>query len=63
MFWDWRPSHHRYYIGGKYCSPLAGKPILIGEVLKNGEWETYVLRAESSGRKRKQMKTEKDGTK
>lgn len=35
MFWDWRPSHHPF-IGGGYCSPLAGKPIAIGEVLKKG---------------------------
>jgi monoamine oxidase len=35
MFWDWRPSHHPY-IGGGYCSPLAGKPILIGDILKQG---------------------------
>jgi monoamine oxidase len=30
MFWDWRPSHHPY-IGGGYCSPIAGKPITIGK--------------------------------
>ncbi len=32
MFWDWRPSHHPY-IGGGYCSPIAGKPITIGKYL------------------------------
>lgn len=32
MYWDWRPQHHPY-IGGGYCSPLAGKPINYGDIL------------------------------
>ena len=47
MFWDWRPSHHPY-IGGGYCSPLAGRPITIGEVLKKGNGEHMFFAGEAS---------------
>jgi monoamine oxidase len=47
MFWDWRPTHHPY-IGGGYCSPLVGKPILIGEVLKKGNGKHMFFAGEAT---------------
>jgi monoamine oxidase/cytochrome b involved in lipid metabolism len=47
MFWDWRPTHHPY-IGGGYCSPLAGKPIRIGEVLKKGNGKHMFFAGEAT---------------
>jgi len=47
MFWDWRPSHHPY-IGGGYCSPLAGKPITIGDILKKGNGKHMFFAGEAT---------------
>jgi hypothetical protein len=47
MFWDWRPEHHPY-IGGGYCSPLAGKPIAIGDVLKKGNGKHMFFAGEAT---------------